>query len=178
VLNIGKLSPGAADYYVGEVATSAEDYYTGRGEAKGRWVGSLRPIFGLDGEVDPEDFRAILAGRDPGSGAMLITSQGSAPRAAARRGDRPGDAAVLEAVVDTARAAAHLGVSHQYVRQLVKAGVDYRDALAKAGPDGVVQEPRRYLLAEMVPGNPLADTALGTRSVFKRPAVTKTPTRL
>ena len=42
MLNIGKLSPGAADYYVGEVATSAEDYYTGKGEAQGPWVGSLR----------------------------------------------------------------------------------------------------------------------------------------
>jgi len=41
MLNIGRLSPGAAEYYVGEVATAAEDYYTGRGEAKGRWVGSL-----------------------------------------------------------------------------------------------------------------------------------------
>jgi len=81
VLNIGKLSPGAADYYVGEVATSAEDYYTGRGEAKGRWVGSLRPVLGLGGEVDPEDFRAVLAGRHPVTGVMLISSQGSAGRA-------------------------------------------------------------------------------------------------
>ena len=51
VLNIGRLGPGAREYYVGEVATSAEDYYTGRGEAKGRWVGSLRETLGLDGEV-------------------------------------------------------------------------------------------------------------------------------
>ena len=41
VLNIGKLSPGAAQYYVGEIASSAEDYYMGHGEAAGRWVGSL-----------------------------------------------------------------------------------------------------------------------------------------
>ena len=31
VLNIGKLSPGGGEYYVGEIATSAEDYYTGSG---------------------------------------------------------------------------------------------------------------------------------------------------
>src|SRR5215213_8013081 len=31
VLNIGKLSSGAAEYYIGEVATAAEDYYTGHG---------------------------------------------------------------------------------------------------------------------------------------------------
>ena len=35
MLNIGKLSPGATEYYVGEVATSAEDYYSGRGEHPG-----------------------------------------------------------------------------------------------------------------------------------------------
>ena len=40
MLNIGRLSPGAADYYLGEIASSAEDYYTGRGETPGRWVGS------------------------------------------------------------------------------------------------------------------------------------------
>jgi conjugative relaxase-like TrwC/TraI family protein len=152
-LNIGKLSPGAAEYYVGEIATSAEDYYTGRGEAKGRWAGSLRDVLGLHGEVDAEDFRAVLGGRHPQSGEMLITSQGSAARAALKRGDRPVAASELEAVVDTARAAAHLGVSHQYVRQLVKTGNDYRTALANAGPDTVVEEPRRYLLGEKYPND-------------------------
>jgi hypothetical protein len=27
VLNIGKLSPGGGEYYIGEIATSAEDYW-------------------------------------------------------------------------------------------------------------------------------------------------------
>ena len=40
MLNIGRLSPGAADYYLGEITSSAEDYYTGRGETPDRWVGS------------------------------------------------------------------------------------------------------------------------------------------
>ena len=44
MLNIGKLSPGGGEYYIGEIATSAEDYYTGNGEADGRWVGSLAAI--------------------------------------------------------------------------------------------------------------------------------------
>jgi hypothetical protein len=30
MLDVGKLSPGATEYYIGEVATSAEDYYSGR----------------------------------------------------------------------------------------------------------------------------------------------------
>lgn len=41
MLNIGRIRPGGAEYYVGEIATSAEDYYLGHGEAPGRWVGSL-----------------------------------------------------------------------------------------------------------------------------------------
>jgi hypothetical protein len=60
VLNIGKLSPGATEYYVGEVATSAEDYYSGRGEHPGRWVGSLAVELGLSGEVDPDHFRRVI----------------------------------------------------------------------------------------------------------------------
>lgn len=46
--------------YVGEIATSAEDYYLGHGEAPGRWVGPLAAEMGLDGEVDPEQFRTLL----------------------------------------------------------------------------------------------------------------------
>ena len=72
MLNIGKLSPGGAEYYVGEIATSAEDYYTGAGESAGRWVGSLRVDLGLEGEVDPEDFRQLLLGRHPGTGEILL----------------------------------------------------------------------------------------------------------
>ena len=55
MLNIGRLSPDAADYYIGEVATSAEDYYTGRGESEGRWVGPLAETLGLRGSVAPDD---------------------------------------------------------------------------------------------------------------------------
>src|SRR4051812_10444189 len=78
VLNIGKLSPVATEYYIGEVATSAEDYYSGRGEATGRWVGSLAAELGLSGTVDPEHFRRILQGKHPFTGDYLVTAQGSA----------------------------------------------------------------------------------------------------
>ena len=146
MLNIGKLSPGAGEYYVGEIATSAEDYYTGRGEAQGRWVGSLREVLGLHGEVDSEHFRRVLQGDHPFTGEHLVSSQGSAGRAAARRAEkRPTE---ISGEVDSARAAAFLGVSHQQVRRLVKAGTEYQQALAEAQPDEVVPEPRRYLLGE------------------------------
>jgi conjugative relaxase-like TrwC/TraI family protein len=72
VLSIGKLRPSAADYYVGEIASSAEGYYLGRGEAPGRWVGSLAAEMGLHGEVDPDHFRALLEGRHPLTGEQLV----------------------------------------------------------------------------------------------------------
>ena len=84
MLNIGKLSGGAAEYYIGEVASAAEDYYTGHGEAAGRWVGSIAAELGLAGEVDPEHFRRVLNGRHPFTEEFLVSSQGSAARARSR----------------------------------------------------------------------------------------------
>ncbi|MGE0728515.1 MAG: MobF family relaxase [Acidimicrobiia bacterium] len=148
MLNIGKLAPGAGEYYVGEVASSAEDYYTGRGEAQGRWVGSLRPVLGLDGEVDPEHFRRILLGLHPWTGESLVSAQGSAGRAQSRSSAPTGGA--LSDIVDSARAAAFLGVSHQHVRRLLKAGSEYQQALLAADHEDVVTEASSYLLGERV----------------------------
>src|SRR5436190_1638542 len=75
VLNIGKLGPGATEYYIGEVATSAEDYYSGRGEHPGRWVGSLAGELGLSGEVEPDHFRRVLCGKHPHTGEFLVASR-------------------------------------------------------------------------------------------------------
>ena len=66
MLNVGKLSAGAAEYYIGEVATAAEDYYSGHGEAQGRWVGSVAAELGLVGEVDPQHFRLFAFDRGVG----------------------------------------------------------------------------------------------------------------
>jgi hypothetical protein len=119
VLNIGRLAPGAADYYVGEVATSAEDYYTGHGEAPGRWVGSLAAQIGLAGQVDPDHFRAVLDGRHPFTGEQLAVSRNhrsptghGSDQATLFDGDR----------LDVARAAARLHLSIRHVRRLLFAG--------------------------------------------------------
>lgn len=119
MLNIGRLAPGAADYYVGEVATSAEDYYTGHGEAPGRWVGSLAAQIGLAGQVDPENFRAVLDGRHPFTGEQLAVSRNhrsptghGSDQATLFDGDR----------LDVARAAARLHLSIRHVRRLLFAG--------------------------------------------------------
>jgi conjugative relaxase-like TrwC/TraI family protein len=114
VLNIGKLRPGGADYYVGEIATSAEDYYLGHGEAPGRWVGSLAAEIGLHGEVDPDHFRALLEGRHPLTGAQLVEPPTPKTRNVSIRPE--GD------WLTTQEAADQLGVSPTFVRRLLRTG--------------------------------------------------------
>lgn len=51
VISVGKMTPGHAQYFEGEVAAGREDYYAGRGEAPGVWRGSGAASAGLEGEV-------------------------------------------------------------------------------------------------------------------------------
>ena len=117
VLNIGKLAAGAGECYVGEVASSAEDYYAGRGESAGRWVGSLAPVLGLEGAVDPEHFRRVLAGCHPHTEQLLVRHGGARNRVDVDDGS-PSE-------FGTVRAASYLGVSGQYVRSLLAEGSRY-----------------------------------------------------
>ncbi|MGH9153693.1 MAG: MobF family relaxase [Acidimicrobiales bacterium] len=142
MLNIGRLSPDAAEYYIGEVATSAENYYTGRGESEGRWVGSLADTLGLSGSVAPEDFRAVLDGRHPKTGERLVRSRTGAPRAVSLVG--PNQASLFDGdTLDVARVAARLKVSSGRVWQLLWAG-----QRAAVTPDS---RPSRYLTGTKVP---------------------------
>jgi conjugative relaxase-like TrwC/TraI family protein len=138
MLNVGKLSPGAGEYYVGEIASSAEDYYAGRGEAQGRWVGSLAYELGLSGTVDPEHFRRVLGGRHPVSEELLVR------HGATRSGGKGSESSGGE--LETSRAASYLGVSRQYVRRLLGEGERYRIRLEHAAGDDVAPEPSAYLL--------------------------------
>jgi hypothetical protein len=68
MLNIGRMAPGRADYYLSVVApreghADAADYYLAKGEEPGRWLthGGLQ----LAGTVQPEQLRAVLDGRIP-----------------------------------------------------------------------------------------------------------------
>ncbi len=71
MLNIGRLGAGRDAYYLDAVASGVEDYYTGAGEAPGTWVGSGCATLGLEGQVDAETLRAVLAGVDPATGEQL-----------------------------------------------------------------------------------------------------------
>lgn len=143
MLNIGLLAPGAGEYYIGEVASSAEDYYTGRGESAGRWVGSLAAEIGLSGEVNPDHFRAALAGRDPFSGEQLVHRKATVARSA--------DAVIPSETLDVLQAASFLGVSGQYVRRLLADGQRYAEQLA-AGPGADIAPPKKYLVGERLRG--------------------------
>jgi len=62
------LGHGQESYYLETVASGVEDYYIGRGEAAGRWLGTMAADLGLDGRVGADDLRQVLAGVDPISG--------------------------------------------------------------------------------------------------------------
>jgi Ti-type conjugative transfer relaxase TraA len=75
VLSIGKLGFGQESYYLDTVASGAEDYYVGRGETPGRWLGTMARELGLDGRVDADALREVLAGRDPSTGEPLAQAR-------------------------------------------------------------------------------------------------------
>ena len=71
VLSLATLAPGAADYLEQTVAQGIEEYYLGVKEAPGQWLGRGAELLGLDGEVDGEAFRRVLAHADPSTGRKL-----------------------------------------------------------------------------------------------------------
>ena len=73
MLNIGRMAPGRADYYLTAVANhdGVERYYLARGEEPGRWLGGGAARLELAGRVEAGQLRAVLAGTDPHSGRQL-----------------------------------------------------------------------------------------------------------
>lgn len=108
MLSVAKLRVGQEAYQLSGVAQSLDDYYTGAGEAAGSWLGAGAELLGLDGEVDPDALRAVLAGLAPGRGGL--TPNGETLRTHARRVPgfdltfkAPKSVAVLYAVTDDPR---------------------------------------------------------------------------
>lgn len=83
MLSVAKLRVGAEAYQLTGVAQSFDDYYSGAGEAAGWWAGVGADRLGLEGEVNGDDLRAVLAGIRPGTGGL--TPNGEALRAHPRR---------------------------------------------------------------------------------------------
>ena len=53
------------EYYIATVAHGREEYYTGSGESPGFWLGQGARRLGLEGSVNPDDLRRVLAGVSP-----------------------------------------------------------------------------------------------------------------
>jgi conjugative relaxase-like TrwC/TraI family protein len=75
MLSISPLKADRVDYYLASVGRGVDDYYTGSGEAPGHWVGSACESAGVSGRVGESEFRALLDGREPGSGRHLVPNR-------------------------------------------------------------------------------------------------------
>ena len=72
MVGVTKIGRRNANYWIEAVAEGGEDYYTKPGEAPGEWMGELAAELGLDGEVDRDAYTAILAGKHPVTGEVLV----------------------------------------------------------------------------------------------------------
>jgi conjugative relaxase-like TrwC/TraI family protein len=72
MVGVTKIGKANANYWIEAVAQGAEDYYTKPGEAPGQWVGDLAKELGLSGEVNRAEYTAILAGKHPKTGKVLV----------------------------------------------------------------------------------------------------------
>ncbi len=74
MISIGKISTNPI-YYVSHVASGPEAYYPGSGEKPGTWVGRGCEDLDLSGEVTEDALGGVLNGKDPASGASLVTGK-------------------------------------------------------------------------------------------------------
>ena len=88
MLSIGKLAAGQAGYYLDQargrvdvvesIGDGLEEYYLGGSEARGEWIGAAARELGLEGAVEGEALRRVLAGLDPRDGSPLRSSSSPA----------------------------------------------------------------------------------------------------
>lgn len=84
MLSIGKLATGQASYYLDQaggrvdvvesVGDGLEEYYLGGSEASGEWIGAAARQLGLEGAVEGEALRRVLAGLEPRDSSPLRSS--------------------------------------------------------------------------------------------------------
>ncbi|HET7486656.1 MAG TPA: MobF family relaxase [Acidimicrobiales bacterium] len=141
MLNIGRLRADAPGYYLDAVAATRGDYYAGRGEAPGRWLGSLAPALGLAGPVERQAFERLLAGLHPGTGEVLVSAAGSNARARARAEGPAARRAGAGESLAPAQVAAQLGVSTRAVQHWLAAGEAARTAAVALDPAVALSDP-------------------------------------
>ena len=67
-----KIGARNVGYWIAAVRDGEEDYYTKPGEKPGYWLGSLADELGLSGQVEVDDYGAILGGQNPTTGGVLV----------------------------------------------------------------------------------------------------------
>ncbi|HMQ25246.1 MAG TPA: relaxase domain-containing protein [Acidimicrobiales bacterium] len=74
MISIARLAakPDTAIFYLEAIANDRDDHYFASGEVSGHRLGSGSALLSLDGEVMPEDLRAILDGLAPRTGEALV----------------------------------------------------------------------------------------------------------
>ncbi|MGH8908846.1 MAG: MobF family relaxase [Egibacteraceae bacterium] len=148
VASIGKLTVGgnSGEYYLERVATGRHDYYTGHGEAPGYWAGAAAGTLNLDGQVEAEAFRAVLAGRHPDTGAQLKRWRNSATLGIDVTFSAPKSVSVLYALADPEERAVIAAAQ----AEAVGAGLEYlerRACVARLGSAGKDRQPGEGFIA-------------------------------
>jgi conjugative relaxase-like TrwC/TraI family protein len=103
-------------------------YYADSIEGPGQWLGHGAARLELHGVVNREAFERVLSGRDPATGARLLSARGSAGRTSLKVGNhtRTGlDGQVLYGIEDAASA---LGLRPEDVEQLIATGRESSDS--------------------------------------------------
>jgi conjugative relaxase-like TrwC/TraI family protein len=67
-LPVKALKAGQESYWLDQIARNREMYFSGRGESRGRFMGSAAATAGLEGTASPEQVRAMFRGLDPATG--------------------------------------------------------------------------------------------------------------
>ncbi len=161
MLSIAKLRVGSEAYQLTGVAQSLDDYYSGSGEAAGWWAGTGANVLGLDGEVDGDDLRAVLAGIQPGTGGLSPNEETIRPHPRRVPGfdltfKAPKSASVLYAISDDPRVqGAIIDASEAALRDTL-AWLEREGMAVRRGSDD-----RRYL-ANLEAHNP---TLVATKAV-------------
>jgi conjugative relaxase-like TrwC/TraI family protein len=137
LLSIGKIRAGQETYYSRQVAAGRDDYYSGKGEAPGEWAGRGAADLGLSGEVDSDDFRALMGATDPSDGAALTGTRGGSTVAAFDLTfSAPKSVSVLYAVADDSTSRALRDAHDEAVREAL--GYLEREACrVRRGTDGL-----------------------------------------